>query len=580
MFCAQRRVFVVSKFNRRGMVPGKPASIIVTNDKAMPTHQGGSGFARSEKSELFLLAVSTMGATKTFYEDALGRDTRFVDLVRRMAVKDPLWTANLALWLRREGMRSAPIVIAAEYARASTRTVGGTKGVAVWAGAFEPELLPGGGYAQAPSGRKLIADVCLRSDEPGEVLAYWLSAFGRPIPKAVTRGLGDAALKLFNEYTAGSWDKKTAPVRYADVIELSQISRARAEAGPGTLFKFLLDERRGRGSVEGLPMLERRRRILTMPAGERAAALASPEFRAQARAAGLSWEALSGWVPDMDARAWECASQLMGYIGLLRNLNNFSRAGVSPSVREEIAGRLTLADQARRAGVLPMQFLAAYLNVVDDAWKPVLNTAMDLALEAVPLLAGKTLVLIDVSGSMADEYRPEGMRKMPGAEHLKRWDVAALFGLALARRCEDATVVAFSHFAQRFDPVGGESVLRSVDRFRRSHLHGGGTDTAGAVRAAYAGHDRVVVLTDEQHQWAGRTTAFWPYSRLAGVEDLYARVPARVPVHTFNLAGYAPAGSRSGANRFTVGGLSDAGFKMIGLLEAGRGDRWPWELAG
>ena len=39
-------------------------------------------------------------------------------------------------------------------------------------------------------------------------------------------------------------------------------------------------------------------------------------------------------------------------------------------------------------------------------------------------------------------------------------------------------------------------------------------------------------------------------------------------------AGHGPSGS---GNRHTFGGLTDAAFRMVPLLEASRNARWPWE---
>ena len=93
----------------------------------------------------------------------------------------------------------------------------------------------------------------------------------------------------------------------------------------------------------------------------------------------------------------------------------------------------------------------------------------------------------------------------------------------------------------------------------------GGTNTAQAGRRHFRGHDRVVIVTDEQ-AWAGWHGA-----------DPTAQVPAEVPVYTFNLAGYRYGHGPSGtANRHTFGGLTDAGFAAIPLLEAGRDAHWPF----
>jgi hypothetical protein len=93
----------------------------------------------------------------------------------------------------------------------------------------------------------------------------------------------------------------------------------------------------------------------------------------------------------------------------------------------------------------------------------------------------------------------------------------------------------------------------------------GGTNTADAVRRHYRDHDRVVIVTDEQ-AWGG-----W-----RGEEPTKA-VPGRVPVYTFNLAGYQHGHGPSGVgNRHTFGGLTDQGFAAIPLLEARRDQHWPF----
>ncbi|WP_203454005.1 hypothetical protein [Jiangella aurantiaca] len=59
--------------------------------------------------------------------------------------------------------------------------------------------------------------------------------------------------------------------------------------------------------------------------------------------------------------------------------------------------------------------------------------------------------------------------------------------------------------------------------------------------------------------------------------DPVARVPARVPVYGFDLGGYRPTALAAGrANRHEFGGLGDATFTLIGLLEQGRSAGWPF----
>ena len=50
-----------------------------------------------------------------------------------------------------------------------------------------------------------------------------------------------------------------------------------------------------------------------------------------------------------------------------------------------------------------------------------------------------------------------------------------------------------------------------------------------------------------------------------------------MPVYTWSLAGYQVGHGPSGeGNRHTFGGLSDAAFAMIPLIEDGVNERWPF----
>jgi hypothetical protein len=115
---------------------------------------------------------------------------------------------------------------------------------------------------------------------------------------------------------------------------------------------------------------------------------------------------------------------------------------------------------------------------------------------------------------------------------------------------------------KEFPIQGGESLLKSVERWTNDgYFLGGGTDTAGALRKHFAGHDRVVILTDEQ----------------AEGQDVGSVISATTPLVTFNLAGYRYGHATSGTGmRVAIGGLSDQAFRLIPLLESGRSGSWPW----
>lgn len=530
------------------------------------THQGGEGFAHDPKSELFLLAVTHFVGQDTFYETGNDRNDRFRDLVRACAKADPAWTADLIVWLRtKANMRSAPIVAAVEFALTQPGL----------------DVDPRGAHL---SSRRLVDAVCRRADEPGEILAYHLATYGRRLPKALKRGLGDAAVRLYNEFSVGKWDSARNAIRFADVIELSNVDGHRG-VPKRALFKYLLDARHGRGVLgDDLPMLSAADSLRRQATAQPGVLLDT----ASLRAAGFTWnDALSLAGNRVDkAKLWQALIPTMGYTALLRNLRNFDDAGIDKATRATVAQILADPHKVAGSGVLPMQYLTAYYNIRNDFWKPVLDEAATHSLANVPKLAGNTLILVDTSSSMHAPFttRPPGARVSDDITPVMRWDAAAMFGIAAAHACDKATVVSFSSptggswWGRRnfgvdaplgylaFSLKTGENLLASVARFRSTAFIGNGTDTAAAVRANYTNHDRVIVLTDEQ--------AAYDHER-GGV---FGSVPATTPVYTFNLAGYKMGHAASGPYRHVVGGLTDAAFTMIAALENHRAGRWPWQV--
>jgi TROVE domain len=569
----------MSKFNLRRTRPAATSPVTSESSPTGRTYEGGAGYLRDSKSELFLLAVTNMVGEHTFYESADRRDTRYAALVRTTALSDPDWAARFLRWLRADAnMRTAALVGAAEFVKAHLDAGGGPEpGGPVPGGPVPGGPVPDGPVPDGPgpggpvTNRSVIESVLQRADEPGELLAYWTSMYGRAIPKPVKRGVADAVLRLGTEFNYVKWDSEGRGYRFADILNLTHPGDRKGSAQhirggwQHDLFGYIVKapHQSDLPIPESLRLLARRDTLLSMPVGERRQVLESPEVL---REAGMTWEALAGWLQGpMDATAWEAVIPAMGLMALVRNLRNFDQAGVSDAVAQQVADRLADPQQVARSRMLPMRFLSAYRAVASLRWSWALEQAIAHSLANVPTLAGRTLVLVDTSSSMEARFSKDGT--------LQRWDAAAMFGIALASRCAAADLVSFSS-AQRswgeapgartaqFPMRGGESLLRALERWRSGGFFlGGGTDTAGAVRKHLDGHDRVVILTDEQAAWG----------------DVGHAVPASTPLYTWNLAGYrhghAPSGGR---NRHTFGGLTDQAFQMIPLLERGRDAKWPF----
>lgn len=529
----------MATFNHTRARPAVAASPIVTADRATGhTHEGGRGYARDLHSELFLLAVSHMVGEGSFYERAQDRDARYVQLVRQAAVQHPQLAVKMLRWLRTGGnLRTAPLVGAAEFVHARLD-----------AGIAETDLGP----QQVDHCREVVASVLQRADEPGELLAYWTSRYGRALPKPIKRGIADAVRRLYTERNLLKWDSRRRGFRFADVIELVHPSPDEDKPWQGPLFQHILDRRHGNADdvPPQLGTLRRRAQLCARAVEDPSVLLDSDALRQ----AAMTWEdtlSLAGRRVDR-AQLWQALVPVMNYQALLRNLANFDRAGVSDEVAAQAAARLADPDEVARSRQFPFRFLAAYRAAPSLRWGHALDQALHHSLGNVPQLPGRTLVLVDRSGSM---HKPTSKRSK-----LTFADSATVFGAALAlRNLPQVTLVQYGDSSQEVPVPAGGSLLTLVNQFRNM----GGTATAQAVQRHYDGHDRVVIVTDEQ-----------AHPRQGDPGDY---VPPQVPLYVFNLAGYEHGHQAGGPNRVTLGGgLTDHAFRLIPLLEAGRDGAWPW----
>lgn len=499
------------------------------------THEGGQGFTGDVKSELFRLSVTNMVGETSFYESAKTRDDRFVQLVHEATKEDPAWTADLIGWLRSGAlMRSASVVAACEYVKAG-----------------------------GPNGRAVIASACQRPDEPGEVLGYWLSRYGRNLPMPVKRGLADAAIRLYSERSTLRYDTASRDIRFADVIELAH-PKPRSD-WQSYLFRHLIDRRHDRprpGSDElgtnGLLTLARAYELDALPVEHRREALRH-EGPSALSAAGYSWERLAGWLPGgMDAEAWEAIIPSMGLFALIRNLRNFEQAGVSDKVLDLVEAKLKDPDEVTRARVFPYHLWSAYVNSGTMRFAYPLERALEASVSNIPQLTGRSLVMVDTSASMTDPVSSKSK--------VQRCEVAALFAAALASRGSEVRLWPYADGT--YQATVHVSVLRTIQDIKdQIGQVGHGTKTWPSTHKAIqqsGPYDRVFVFSDVQdheHGWfSGGGSA-----------------PAGLPVYVWDLAGYKVTNiDTSKPGQYLFAGFTDACFRMVPLLEKGNRADWPW----
>jgi 60 kDa SS-A/Ro ribonucleoprotein len=296
--------------------------------------------------------------------------------------------------------------------------------------------------ARLATHRQFVAETLLRviqrADELSEFVALYWSDGKQPLSAQVKKGLA-AAFTKFDEYALAKYDR-ASPVKLRDVLFLTHAKPV--DAAQAEMWK----------------------RLVT---GE----LATPN----------TWEvALSAGAGADKREAWErlLAENKLGALALLRNLRNMQEAKVDEELVRAGLGRM------KTERVLPFRFIAAARYALQ--WEPELEKAMLRSLEGKPKLPGKTVLLVDVSGSMdAPLSRRAEMRRNDAA-----------YGLAVLLR-EIAEQVSIYTFSDKLVRVPARQGFALRDAMNASQPHGG-TYLGRALGEIDETYDRLIVITDEQ----------------------------------------------------------------------------------
>lgn len=287
---------------------------------------------------------------------------------------------------------------------------------------------------------KTVCDVVQRADELAEFLAIYWTDGKTPIAKQVKKGLA-CAFQRFNEYQLAKYNRDNV-VKLRDVMFM--VHPKPRLAGHVELWKRLAEGR-----------------------------LATPD----------TWEVLlSSGADKKEVFERLLRENKLGYLALLRNLRNMQQAGVDERL---VFARLMIGAAESKA--LPFRFIAAARAV--PAWESVIDEAMQIALQGIEKLPGKTALLVDVSGSMD--------HPLSSKSDLSRMDVAAALAVLLRGICESVRVFTFS---KNFVEVPPRNGMALADAVISSQPHDCTYLGQAITRVAKEMPDasRLIVFTDEQ----------------------------------------------------------------------------------
>ena len=280
----------------------------------------------------------------------------------------------------------------------------------------------------------------------------------------------------------------------------------------------------------------------------------------------------------LSAEQWGELAIRMGWQALRMNLNTLARSGAFDvaGVTETVAARLADAEAIAKIKPAPYQLMVALGQVGDAvplAVQASLETALELSLATVPVLAGNVVVCPDVSGSMS--AAATGQRK--GATSKVRCiDIAALVAAAVLRTNWSARVMPFE--VDVVDMALDSKARVAVNAARLAAICGGGTNVSAPLarlNRERAKVDTVVIVSDNE-SWVDPTRR-----GATATMNEWTRLKARNPGAKLICIDIQPYGTTQAPDSkgdrkdvMNVGGFTDAVFGAMARFAAGETRDW------
>ena len=487
------------------------AKFNVKSTNSVENYAGGKAYKESPALEFISILLTSFVKDQYYRSSKEGLD-KLQKLIKQ--IKDKKFLAKSAIYARNEfGMRSITHVVASELASI-------VKG--------EPWM------------KEFFNMVVHRPDDMTEILSYYLKDGKKAIPNSMKKGLAKAFAK-FDEYQLAKYRSSNKDVSLIDLVNL--VHPTPTEKNKTALEKLVKGELKSKDTWE----------VQQTQAGQKAK---TEEEKKELKK--------QSWVNLVKEKK-------IGYFALLRNLRNILEQ--APEVIDEATAMLKDEKLIRKSLVLPFRYTKALAEIeqlsVEGTRKVIvaINEAIDIACKNVPKLDGKTLVVLDHSGSMGS-----GLADNVG--------IASLFGTIIAKS-NDADCMIFGDSA-KYVPINPlDSTLTTTKRIvdynqgygffsdygrgrRSNNLYevGHGTNFHSIFLTANKKYDRIIIFSDMQG-WIGYDSPVGDFNKYKKTYD------ANPHVYSIDLAGYGTLQFPQ-KQVYCLAGFSEKIFSIMEILETDR----------
>lgn len=355
-----------------------------------------------------------------------------------------------------------------------------------------------------------LKEIAIRPDDLTEILAY----VGTPVPKQIKRGARNALLK-FDRYQLAKYKGEGKGVSLVDLFNMVHPKVKHADKEQKKAWKDLMT-----GKLVSFD----------------------------------TWETELSNAKDDAARKKALESLIaedkMGYMALLRNLNNLIKYGVSAKTEKAAIAKLTDPEEIKKSKQLPFRFTTAFDNVVGNtAFSNAISEAMDIAVGNTPELKGDILIAVDSSGSM----------KMGDNSAIKK---ASIFAATLLKANPRAEVILYDTAVKQLAMSSRTPVIDLAKKIEDNAM-GGGTQTSLVFEFAHKSgkkYSRIIILSDNES---------WNEHSVQAVYKEYTKRSGNDPfVYAIDIQGYGTK-DVTGNKVFHLTGWSDRLLDFVGQAEKG-----------
>lgn len=367
--------------------------------------------------------------------------------------------------------------------------------------------------------KETVYDVVERADDITEILSCYLSMYGKPIPNGLKKALGTALTK-FNEFQISKYNGGSKSIKFRDVLRITHIKPKNNREQE--LFNKIINDT--------LPIATRWETELSANGNNKE-----------------TWESL-------------IENNQLGYMAMLRNLRNILNS--QPNNIDKVFSKLEDKEEVLKSKQLPFRYFSAYREVMglsncSSKVLDVLENAIEHSVENLPKLKGKTVIAIDVSGSMGSVISSNST--------IRCCDIATLLGVLASRMCEDYIVYTFDT-SLKTETFSSRSGI--INTALKVSCHGGGTDIKLPLKKMINDKiqaDRLIILSDNEIN-----SYYRGYKETCqSLADTYRKqVNPNLWVHAVDLQGYGTQQFIGGKTNI-VAGWSERLLEFMNLAEQG-----------